>query len=115
MALPPSFNNTVRIVTGTPVGTAEINAELATQNLAGYWATSIEFIDEDTAAILFVKNNSIFGYDAPQKVNQVTASQVAVDADKTAETALDYWPTGIFVTPGGNFLILYQQILGSST
>lgn len=110
MPIPPNFDNTVRLVSGTPVGVTEINAELATQNTAGYWATSIEFVDADNALILFVKFDAIFGEASPQKVNAVTVSQAAIDADKVTETALGYWPTGIFVTPGGVALILYQEL-----
>lgn len=110
MASPPGFNNTVIVVTGSPVGPTEINAELATQNAAGYWMTSMEFVDANTALLLFVKTNAIYGYTADQKVNQVAANQSAMDADKAAETPDGWWPTGIFVTPGGDALVLYQQL-----
>lgn len=110
MPIPPSFDNTVRVVTGSPVGPTEINSELTTQNAAEYWLTNLEFVDADTALLLFVKNEAIYGYTADQKVNAVAANQSAVDADKAAETSNGWWPTGIFITPGASALILYQQL-----
>lgn len=110
MPVPPGFDNTVRLVTGSPVGATEINAELATQNTANYWMTSLEFIDANNALLLFVKQDPAYITTQPQKVNLVTASQAALDADKATETADGYWPTGIFVTPSGATLVLYQLI-----
>lgn len=115
MPVPPSFDNTVRVVTGSPVGATEINAELTTQNAAGYWLMSMEFVDTDTALLLFGKNDASYGYTADQKVNLVAATQVAMDADKATETFDGYWPTGLFVTPGGDVLVLYQLIGTPST
>ncbi len=100
----------VRLVAGAPIGAAEINAELATQNAASYWMTSLEFIDANNAVLLFGKMNAIYGYTALQKVNLVAATQMAIDADKATEIALGYWPTGLFITPGGALLIAYQLL-----
>jgi len=115
MPVPPGFDNTVIVVTGSPVGPTEINAELATQNAAGYWMMSMEFVDANTALLLFGKNDASYGYTADQKVNAVAATQVAMDADKATETFDGYWPTGLFVTPGGSALVLYQLIGTPST
>jgi hypothetical protein len=100
----------VRLVAGAPIGAAEINAELATQNAAGYWMTSLEFIDANNAVLLFGKMAAAYGYTALQKVNLVTATQGAIDADKATEIAGGYWPTGLFTTPGGALLIAYQLL-----
>lgn len=110
MPIPTGFDNTVRLVTGAPVGASEINSELATQNGAGYWMTALTFIDANTASLLFVKVDTTYVDAQPQKVNAVSANQSAADTDKAAETPDGYWPTGVFATPGGSFLILYQQI-----
>jgi hypothetical protein len=110
MASPPSFNNTVILVTGSPVGASEINAELVTQNVAGYWMTSLEFVDANNAVLLFVKNNTAYTPAKDQKVNAVAVSQAAIDADKATEIASGWWPTGIFVTPGADLLILYSEL-----
>ena len=110
MPIPSGFDNMARVVTGGPVGATEINAELATQNAASYWMTSLEFVDANTAVILFGKFNAAYGFTALQKVNAVAANQAAVDADKATEIAGGYWPTGIFVTPGGALLIGYQLL-----
>lgn len=110
MAAPPSFNNTVILVTGSPVGTTELNAEITTQNTAGYWITSIEWKDANNALTLFVKSNYTFAPTAAQKVNLVTATQAAIDSDKATEIANGWWPTGIFITPGGALLILYTEL-----
>lgn len=115
MPVPPGFDNTVRVVTGSPVGPTEINAELATQNAAGYWMTSLEFVDANTGLLLFVKNDASYGYTADQKVNAVAATQGAMDADKATEILDGYWPTGLFITPGGSALVLYQLIGTPST
>lgn len=116
MPIPAGFDNSVILVTGSPVGAAAINAELSTQNAAEYWATSIEFVDANNALILFCKfDAAAYGYMQAQKVNLVTATQVAIDADKATETASGWWPTGIFVTPGGATLILYQRIGSGGT
>lgn len=110
MPTPPGFDNKVIRVT-TPTA-ANINTELAAQNLELYWATSIEFLpDESAAFILFCKTaTALFGNPFNQKVNQVAANQAAIDADKAAELPLGFWPTGIFITPGGSLFILYQQL-----
>lgn len=110
MPIPSGFDNTIRVVTGSPVGATEINAELATQNAAGYWMTSLEFVDANTALLTFVKNNAAYGYTADQKVNQVAANQSAMDADKATEILTGFWPTGTFVTPGGVALVQYQAL-----
>lgn len=110
MPIPTGFNNTVRLVSATPVVAADINTELATQNSAGYSMTSLVFIDSDNAALLFVKQDATYAEIGPQKVNLVAASQAAIDADKATEIATGYWPTGMFVTPGGDLLICYQQL-----
>ena len=113
MPIPSGFDNMARLVTGSPVGASDINAELATQNAASYWMTSLEFIDANTSVLLFGKFNAAYGYTALQKVNAVTASQAAIDADKATEIAGGYWPTGLFVTHGGALLILYQLLVES--
>lgn len=110
MASPPSFNNTVILVTGSPVGASEINTELTTQNAAGYWMTSMEFVDANNVVLLFVKNNTAIVAPRDQKVNAVAVSQAAIDADKATEIAGGWWPTGIFVTPGAALLILYSEL-----
>lgn len=110
MPIPAGFDNKVRLVTGSPITATEINAEIATQNTASYWLTSLEFIDANNALLLFGKWDAVIGFLAPQKVNLVTATQAALDTDKATETASGYWPTGIFITPGGASLILYQQL-----
>lgn len=116
MPIPAGFDNTVRLVTGSPVGASEINAELTTQNAAEYWATSLEFVDANNALLLFGKfDAAAYGYTQAQKVNLVSGSQAAIDADKATETASGWWPTGIFVTPGGAILILYQRIGSGGT
>ncbi len=108
MPVPPGFDNTVRRVNATPVAASDINTEISTQNTAGYYLTDIKFTDADNAFLLFVKDFADTLY--PQKVNEVTQTQVALDADKTTEVADGYWPTGVFTTPGGALLVLYQQL-----
>jgi hypothetical protein len=111
MPIPPGFDNTIVVVTGSPVASGAINAELASRNAAGYWLTSLEFFDNETALLLFVKTDaSAYGFTGEQKVNPVTADQSSIDSDKAAETAGGYWPTGMFVTPGGTLWILYQLL-----
>lgn len=107
MPTPPGFNNHVRKVDANQTA---INDELASKNLDQYWATDIKFI-EDSAYLLFVKNQlALFGETFNQKVNVVSQSQAALDADKTTEQASGYWPTGIFPAPDGTLFILYQQL-----
>lgn len=109
MPTPPGFNNHVRRI-DTPTA-ANLNTEIAAQNLAEYWLTDIKFLDEDTAFLLFCKNSqSILGISYNQKVNEVAADQWSIDADKTTEQAIGYWPTGIFPTPGGTLLIGYTHL-----
>jgi hypothetical protein len=111
MPIPAGFDNTVILVNATPVAASDINTEIATQNAADYVVSSIEFIDADNVALLFMKNDiATYGYSIDQKVNLVAANQAAVDADKAAEVVNGYWPTGIFVTPGGDLLVLYQLL-----
>jgi uncharacterized membrane protein YdbT with pleckstrin-like domain len=111
MPIPAGFNNTVRYVTNTPVAAADINAEIATQNGADYAVSSIEFINANEVVLLFLKmDSSIYGYSLSQKVNLVAANQAAIDADKAAEIVNGYWPTGMFITPAGALLILYQLL-----
>jgi hypothetical protein len=109
MPIPSGFDNMVRLVTGAPISATEINAELATQNAAKYWMTSLEFIDANNAVLLFGRMAEVYGFTALQKVNLVAATQLAIDADKATEIAGGYWPTGLFITPGG-LLILYQLL-----
>jgi hypothetical protein len=110
MPIPAGFDNTVRVVSGSPVGATEINAELATQNAAGYLMTSLEFHNAETCLLLFVKSDPIYGYAIDQKVNLVDPDQTSIDADKTTEIALGYWPTGIFVNPSGDLFVGYQLL-----
>lgn len=111
MPVPFGFTNLVRLITGAPISATEINAEIATQNAANYWFTSLEFIDANNAVALFSKfDATAYGYTADQKVNTVAATQVAIDADIAAEVPNGYMPTGLFITPGGSLLILYQLI-----
>lgn len=110
MAGPGFFDNTVIKIAASPIAASDINTELATQNAAGYWMTSLEFIDANNAVALFVKTNTAVTAPVEQKVNLVTATQVALDADKATETADGWWPTGIFVTPGGGLLVLYSLL-----
>lgn len=111
MPIPAGFDNTVILVSATPVAASDINTEIAAQNGNDYAVSSMEFIDADNVALLFLKMDSAtYGYPLDQKVNQVAATQAAIDADKAAEIANGYWPTGIFVTPGDDLLILYQLL-----
>ena len=104
-----TVENIIRIVTGSPVAVADINTEIATQNAAGYQFTSLEYIDSDTVAVMFSKMPSGYYYDLAQKLNLVTASQAAVDADIATEDANNFLPTGIFISDGGDLLVGYQQ------
>jgi hypothetical protein len=67
-------------------------------------------VDANTVALLFVKQDAIYGYTTEQKVNLVAANQSAIDSDKATEIANGYWPTGIFVTPGGGLLVQYALL-----
>lgn len=108
--LPDGFDNTVIV---TAADAASINAELATMNAADYLATDIKF-DGSHALLLFGKNvGADFVASAPQKVNVVAATQVALDADKATEAADGYVPTGVFAD-GTTVLVLYQQLGESS-
>jgi len=110
MPIPTGFDNTVRHVSGSPVGATEINAELVTQNTADYYMTALVFTGANDAFLLFAKNldpNVTWG----QKVNQVAGNQTALDADKATEEGNGNYPTGVFVTPGGNLLVFYQQLV----
>lgn len=116
MPIPSGFDNTVRHVNATPIAASDINTELTTQNGAGYWCTDIKFSTADDAFLVFVKTDeSTYGYPMLQKVNLVTQSQAALDADKATETANGYWPTGVFITPGGDLLVLYNQLTGGGS
>jgi hypothetical protein len=104
----PTYDNKVIIVTGSPVTVSDLNTAIAGANSDQYWVQYVQFIDANTAALLAnFYNGASFGFDATQKVNQVAANQAAVDADKAAEALNDYMPTGLSLTPGGDFLILY--------
>lgn len=105
----------VRLVEGSPIGAAEVNAEITTQNAAGYWFSDMKFINSANALLFFVKYHGIFLYPQPQKVNEVDYVQAALDADKAAEILNGYWPTGIFIRPLGDEidalpLIHYQRL-----
>lgn len=115
MPLPTGFDTKVVLVTNTPVGAADLNAELTAENAAGYACGSIVFTDDDNALMFFTRAgddplDNVF----PQKVNQVTMSQVAIDADKATEVANDYYPTAIFTTPAGLLFIMYSDFGGGS-
>lgn len=110
MPIPPGFDNSIFIVTGSPVSSTDVNSEIATRNSSGYWLMSLEFYDNETVLLLFGKQDAgIFGF-LEQKVNPVTADQASINSDKAAETANGYWPTGMFITPGGTLWILYQLL-----
>jgi hypothetical protein len=110
MPTPPGFNNHV-VKIDTPTA-ANINTELAAKNLAEYWATDLKFQQDGLAVfILFCRNDlSLIGETFPQKVNEVSPTQAALDADKTAEQAIGFWPPGIFPAPDGTLFILYQKL-----
>lgn len=110
MAVPIGFDNKIRLVVGSPVGADEINGELATQNAVGYWMTSLEFLGANNCLMLFCKTGAEVPETAPQKVNLVAVSQSAINADKNAEESGGFWPTGVFITPGGDLLVFYQQL-----
>lgn len=109
MPTPPGFNNTLRLI--APATLADLNLELATQNAAAYWCTDIRFVDASTAVLLFVHTDvAAYGYPTTQKLNLVAATQAVLDADKTTEQGLGYWPTGSVVTPDGELYVLYQLL-----
>lgn len=115
MPITPTFDNTVVHIEGNPIGAADVNATIAIWNAAGYWFTSLEFINAGNALALFVKMDAIFGYTQPQKVNEVDYLQPALDADKAAEIVNGYWPTGIFIRPIGDEIdiiaLIHYQLL----
>lgn len=111
MPIAAGFDSKVMHLNATPIAASDINTMLTAENGDDYSCTSIEFIDANNAVLLFLKSNSVaYGEPVNQKVNLVTASQAAIDTDKATEVALNFWPTGIFVTPGGGLLILYQEL-----
>lgn len=110
MPIPTGFDNKVTYLTASPVAAADLNGVLTTANGAGYWCSDIKFADDNTALMLFGKMSAIYGYSAPQKVNEVGLSQGALDADKAAQVLLGYWPTGVFPRPDGTLFVLYQLI-----
>lgn len=113
MPIPLGFDNTVIRVNATPVTAADLNTAISTQNTAEYYVTDIKFTDADNAFLLCAKD---LAEDTQlQKVNLVTQTQAAIDADKATEIADGYWPTGVFSTPGYDLLILYQQLDEPST
>lgn len=115
MPLPTGFDTKVVHVTNTPVGAADLNAEISSGNAGGYACGAIAFADDDNALLFFTRAgddplDNVF----PQKVNQVTVSQVAIDADKATEAANDYYPTATFTTPAGLLFIMYTDFGGGS-
>lgn len=115
MPLATGFDTKVRLVTNSPVAAADINAEISTQNAAGYACGSIVFSDDDNALLFFTRaGDAPLDQVFPQKVNLVGLSQAALDADKATETADDWWPTGVFTTPAGLVFVLYSDFGGGS-
>lgn len=110
MPVPAGFDNIVRVV--LPVTAIDLNAEISTQNGAGYWLTDIKIMDSSVAALIFVRTNAIYGYAAPQKINVVNMDQPDIDADAAIELPAGYVPTGIFLDPTtpGSIFILYQLL-----
>ncbi len=105
----------VRLVTNTPIAAADLNAELTTQNGAGYACGLLVFVDDDNALLHFTRAgddplDNVF----PQKVNLVGLSQAALDADKATEEADDHWPTGVYTTPAGLVFVMYTDFGGGS-
>ena|SRR5687767_3226441 len=115
MPLPTGFDTTIRLVTNTPIGAADLNGEISARNAAGYACGDIKFIDDDNALLFFTRaGDDPLDNVLPQKVNLVAMSQVALDADKATETANDYWPTGFFITPAGLIFVMYTDFGGGS-
>jgi hypothetical protein len=114
MPVPAGFDTLVRHITNTPIGASDLNTEIAAKNGDGYSVTDIKFADEDNAALVFVRAGDIVPTVPPQKVNLVTLSQVALDADKAAEQP-DFWPTQVYITPtGASVFVLYTDFSGGS-
>lgn len=115
MPIPLNFDNTVKLVEGSPITTVECNAMITTMNAAGFWFTDMKFINTANALMLFVKMDAIYGYTQAQKINEVDYTQAALDADKAAEIINGWWPTGIFIRPIGDEIdptpfIHYQRL-----
>lgn len=109
MPIPTGFDNKIRRVTASPVAASDLNTEIAAQNTAGYWISDIKFTDANNAFLLVAKSFDTTTWG--QKVNLVTQTQAALDADKATEEGNGNYPTGVFVTPGGGLLVLYQQLI----
>jgi len=115
MPLPTGFDTKVRLVSNTPVGAAQLNAEITTQNGNGYACGAIAFVDDDNALLFFTKaGDGDLANVYPQKVNQVAATQVALDADKATEAGNDYFPTSVYTTPAGVVFVMYQDFTGGA-
>lgn len=98
MPIPPGFDNRVRVLSS--VDTATLNAELTTQNTAGYWFTNMMIDSSGSAVLLFSKSDfGILGFNGQQKMNQLSIDQEDIDHDAAAEVEDGYYPTGIFVDP----------------
>lgn len=111
MPVPTGFQNKVRV---TGLTTTDINAELASQNAAGWWLTDLRFTPGLGQAVLLLVNTSNPAYAAtvPQKVNAVDIDQAAIDADIATEFVDHNWPTGIFVYDDATVYVLYSGLTG---
>jgi hypothetical protein len=110
MPLITGFDTKVRHVTNTPVGAADLNTEITTQNGNGYACGAIVFTDDNNALLFFTRaGDAPLDQVFPQKVNQVAATQVALDADKATEAGNDYYPTAVFTTPAGLLFVMYSD------
>lgn len=109
MPIPTGFNNQVRRVTASPVTASDINTEISAMNADDFYMTDLKFTDANNAFLLFAKNLDA-SITWSQKVNEVTQTQAALDADKATEEADGNYPTGVFVTPGGALLVFYQTL-----
>lgn len=111
MPIPTGFDNSVLLAESA--SEIHINTLLDDRNTAGYWCTSMEIQDNDTALLLFVKSDyATAGYSAAQKVNAVNIDQGDLDTDKATEATAGYWPTGIFLNPDnpGTVFVLYSLL-----
>jgi hypothetical protein len=111
MPIPTGFDNKVIRVTASPVTASDLNTEIAAQNGDDFYMTNLMFTDANNAFLLFAKNLGGTGTTWSQKVNEVTQTQAALDADKATEEGNGNFPTGLFVTPGGGLLVFYQQLI----
>ncbi len=109
MPVPPGFQNKVRV---TALNTTAINAELATQNAAGWWMTDLRFTpDLSQATLLLVNtNNPTYAATVPQKVNEVNLDQGDINDDIDTEAIEHNWPTGIFIHDDATVYILYSGL-----